>query len=161
MLGAELHHPRSGTDAIMPALIDMLLLYVLRAWLDEHTDQPTGWATALTDPAIATALHHIHRQPETPWTVEELAKRASLSRATFAKRFTTAVGQPPLTYLTWWRMTTAARLLHRTDIQIHAIAQRCGYSSEYAFSKAFKREYGIPPNQYRRRQSAPAWSALT
>ncbi|MET9284991.1 AraC family transcriptional regulator [Nocardia beijingensis] len=157
MLGTELHQPRSGTDAILPALIDMLLLHVLRAWLDEnagHTD--TGWAAALTDPAVATALHHIHRQPENPWTVEELATQAGVSRATFAKRFTTAVGQPPLTYLTWWRMTTAARLLHRTDAPIHTIAHRCGYGSEYSFSKAFKREFGLPPNQYRRQRPPTA-----
>ncbi|MCU1640154.1 MAG: transcriptional regulator, AraC family [Nocardia sp.] len=153
MLGSELHRPGSGTDAILPALIDMLLLYVLRAWLDEDADRTTtGWATALTDPAIATALHLIHRQPENQWTVEELANHAGVSRATFAKRFTTVVGQPPLTYLTWWRMITAARLLDRTDSPIHTIAQRCGYSSEYAFSKAFKREYGLPPGQYRRQQ---------
>ncbi|WP_327112754.1 AraC family transcriptional regulator [Nocardia sp. NBC_01730] len=156
MLGTELHQPRSGTNAILPALIDMLLLHVLRAWLDEHADHTTGWATALTDPAIATTLHHIHHQFEKPWTVEELAKRAGISRATFAKRFTAAVGQPPLTYLTWWRMTTAARLLHNTDTPIHTIAQRSGYRSEYAFSKAFKREYGIPPNQYRRQRPATA-----
>ncbi|MFI7671644.1 AraC family transcriptional regulator [Nocardia sp. NPDC049526] len=150
MLGTELHQPRSGTDAILPALIDMLLLHVLRTWLDEHADHTDiGWATALTDPAIATALHHIHRQPENPWTVEGLATRAGISRATFAKRFTTAVGQPPLTYLTWWRMTTAARLLRRSDTPIQTIAHRCGYSSEYAFSKAFKREFGRPPNHYR------------
>jgi transcriptional regulator GlxA family with amidase domain len=79
----------------------MLLTYVLRTWLDENADHgSTGWATALTDPAIATALHHIHRTPENPWTVEELAHRAGIFRATFAKRFTTAVGQPPLSYLT-------------------------------------------------------------
>ncbi|MEV6768563.1 AraC family transcriptional regulator [Nocardia sp. NPDC051030] len=152
MLGNELHQPRSGTDAILPALIDMLLMYVLRAWLD-GSDHSPGWATALNDPTIAIALHRIHRQPEYPWTVAELATQAGVSRATFAKRFTTAVGQPPLTYLTWWRMTTAARMLHRSDATVQSIAERCGYGSEYAFAKAFKREYRVPPGQYRRLRS--------
>ena len=149
LLGDELADPRSGTEAVVPALIDMLLMYVLRAWLDEQPDGHTGWATALRDPAITTALHQIHRHPEKPWTVEDLAAAAGLSRAAFAKRFTTIIGQPPLGYLTWWRMTTAARLLRDTTAPLRTIAARCGYASEYAFGKAFKRAFDTAPGQYR------------
>lgn len=149
LLGNELLDPRPGTDAAIPALIDMLLLYVLRAWLAEQPGDATGWATALRDPATTTALRHIHHHPEKPWTVEDLAAVAGLSRAAFARRFTTIVGQPPLAYLTWWRMTTAARLLRESDASLRTVATRCGYSSEYAFGKAFKRAYGVAPGQYR------------
>ncbi|MEJ3747182.1 AraC family transcriptional regulator [Actinomycetes bacterium KLBMP 9797] len=151
LLGNELREPRAGTEALLPALIDMLLLYVLRAWLEEQSGRgATGWVTALNDPAISMALHRIHRHPERAWTVENLAKEAGLSRAAFAKRFAVTVGQPPLTYLTWWRMTTAARLLRESDAALSTIAERCGYGSEFAFAKAFKREFGTAPGRYRR-----------
>ncbi|WP_261569437.1 AraC family transcriptional regulator [Frankia gtarii] len=151
LMGNELRQPRAGTEAIVPALIDMLLLYVLRAWLEEQSGHAmTGWVMALNDPAISTALHHIHRHPGRLWTVEDLAREAGLSRAAFAKRFATIVGQPPLAYLTWWRMTTAARLLRESKAPLSAVAERCGYSSEFAFAKAFKREFGSAPGRYRR-----------
>jgi AraC-like DNA-binding protein len=146
LLGAELQNPRAGTEAALPALIDMLLLYILRAWLDEHD---TGWATALRDPAITAALRQIHRHPDKPWTVVDLAAVAGLSRAAFAKRFTTIIGQPPLAYLTWWRLTTAARLLRESDAPLRTIAAKSGYASEYAFGKAFKRAYDLSPGRYR------------
>ncbi|AGL16065.1 AraC family transcriptional regulator [Actinoplanes sp. N902-109] len=149
LLGNELLDPRPGTDAALPALIDMLLLYVLRAWLAEQPGDAAGWATALRDPAIGTALRQMHRGPEKPWTVEDLAAVAGLSRAAFAKRFTTVVGQSPLAYLTWWRMTTAARLLRESDASLREVAARCGYGSEYAFGKAFKRAYDVAPGHYR------------
>jgi len=153
LIGDELRRPRVGAETILAPLIDLLLLYILRTWVDEQSSHTTtGWAAALTDTAIATALHHIHERPEHPWTVEELATRAGVSRATFAKRFTTVVGQPPLAYLTWWRMTIAAQLLRGTDALLPAVAERSGYGSEYAFAKAFKREYGIPPGRYRRQR---------
>lgn len=157
LLGDELRHPRVGTEALLPALVDMLLLYVLRAWLEEQSGhRGAGWATALTDPSISAALRLVHRHPDRPWTVEALAGQAGLSRAAFAKRFTTVVGQPPLAYLTWWRMTTAARLLRGSDAALRAVAPRCGYRSEFAFAKAFKREYGMAPGRYRRLKQAAA-----
>jgi AraC-like DNA-binding protein len=149
LLGDELRDPRSGTEAALPALIDMLLLYALRAWLDEQPGDAVGWASALRDPAITTALRQIHRHPDKPWTVADLAGQAGLSRAAFAKRFTAIVGQTPLAYLTWWRMTTAARMLRESAAPLRTIAARCGYGSEYAFGKAFKRAYEVAPGQYR------------
>ncbi|RST14140.1 AraC family transcriptional regulator [Streptomyces sp. WAC05374] len=152
LLGAELANPGCGSDAIVPALLDTLLVYLLRTWwLRERADDPTGWAGALGDPAVTAALQAIHRDPAHPWTVEGLGAEAGLSRAAFARRFTALTGQPPLAYLTWWRMTTAGRLLREDDAPLRSVAERSGYTSEFAFAKAFKREYGMAPGQYRSR----------
>ena len=158
LLGAEMDRDRPGLSAALPALLDLLLLYTMRTWF-EGARQPTGWARALRDPALSAALTAIQDRPAEPWTVASLAAEASLSRAAFARRFTAVTGQPPLTYLTWWRMTIAARLLQTTDSSVQAIGDRVGYRSEYAFSKAFKRQLGLAPAHYRRRQQAAAESS--
>jgi AraC-like DNA-binding protein len=152
LLGGELGQRRPGADAIVPALLDTLLLYILRAWLEEQSAHGTGtgWAAALRDPAITAALDSIHRDPAAPWTVERLGIQAGLSRAAFARRFTALVGQPPLTYLTWWRMTIAAHMLHDSDAPLSTVAKKAGYGSEFAFAAAFKRQYGTAPGKYRR-----------
>ncbi|MDN3024986.1 AraC family transcriptional regulator [Streptomyces sp. S.PB5] len=156
LLSTELAEPQPGADQIVTSLLDTLLLYILRAWWQGEArgqDHPTGWAAALADPAVTAALQAIHAAPHHPWTVEELATRVGLSRAAFARRFTTLVGRPPLTYLTWWRMTTAGRLLRDDALPLRHVAQRTGYTSEFAFAKAFKREYGVAPGQYRKEAS--------
>jgi AraC-like DNA-binding protein len=141
-----------GADAAASALLDLLLVYIVRAWYDEQpVGTATGWSAALGDPAVAEALRAIHSRPERPWTVQSLAALVGLSRAPFARRFTETVGSPPLTYLTWWRMTTAARLLRESDRPLRAVAARTGYVSEFAFAKAFKREFGMAPGRYRAR----------
>lgn len=152
LLATELERPRLGTDAIVPALLDTLLLHILRTWLDQQATPATttGWAAALNDPATTAALQAMHGDPARPWTVATLAAQAGLSRAPFARRFTALLGQPPLTYLTWWRMTTAARLLQETDAPLSAIAAKVGYTSEFAFASAFKRQHGTAPGRYRR-----------
>lgn len=155
-LCAEFRSPQPGSDAIVTALVDLLLLHILRSWYAElPKDQTCGWGAALTDQAIAPALKAIHDAPGDPWTVESLAARTGLSRAAFARRFAGVVGVPPLTYLTNWRMATAARLLRESPSTVSTIAQRTGYTSEFAFAKAFKRHFGSPPGSYRK----PAMSA--
>ena len=151
LLGAELRDPpRPGADAMLPALLDLLLLHILRAWFaDRRADAGGGWAAAPHAPHVSAALRAIHADPGRPWTVEELGRRARLSRAAFARRFTRLVGRPPLAYLTWWRLTTAARLLRTGDAPVAAIARQVGYASPYAFTHAFKRQYGTPPGAYR------------
>jgi AraC-like DNA-binding protein len=155
LLGGELEQPQPGVDAMVPALLEVLLLHILRAWFDEPSAHvaATGWAAALRDPAVAAGLRAIHGDHGRAWTVEELAARAGLSRAAFARRFATLVGQPPQTYLTWWRMTLAARLLRDGDAPLATVARKVGYTSEFAFAHAFKREYGLAPGGFRR--SAP------
>ncbi|MFD1542106.1 AraC family transcriptional regulator [Nonomuraea guangzhouensis] len=152
LLGSEIADPRLGADTVVSSLLDMLLLYILRAWLDTEPQhcQTGGWAVALADPAIGAALNAIHRDPAHPWTVQELGGEAGLSRAAFSRRFTTLIGQPPLTYLTWWRLARAARLLRESEDSLSEISSRVGYTSEFAFANAFKREYGTPPGRYRR-----------
>ncbi len=151
LLGAELAEPRAGTGASVSALLDLLLLYMLRGWFyDQSAASSAGWPAALADPAVSAALHAMHTEPEAPWTVHALGERAGLSRSVFAQRFTALVGRPPLGYLTWWRMTVAAKLMRETDAPLLAVARRCGYSSEFAFAKAFKREFGATPGAFRR-----------
>jgi AraC-like DNA-binding protein len=154
LLGAELSGRRQGADGIVPPMIDVLLFYVLRAWLDE-ADDPGGWAAALADAGISRALRAIHDEPGRPWTVEALGRCAGLSRAAFARRFAALVGEPPLAYLTRWRMTTAGRLLRETHDPLSAVAERAGYTSEFAFAKAFKREFGVAPGGYRKSAARP------
>ncbi|WP_329181489.1 AraC family transcriptional regulator [Streptomyces sp. NBC_01477] len=154
LLAGELERPRLGTDAIVPSLLDALLLYVLRAWYDDAPLRggrlATGWAAALNDPPVAAGLRAMHRTPAAPWTVERLAREAGLSRAAFARRFTALTGRPPLGYLTWWRMTLAARLLSTSALPLASVAAQVGYTSEFAFAHAFKRWCGMAPGRYRR-----------
>ncbi|MEU4164606.1 AraC family transcriptional regulator [Actinoplanes sp. NPDC026670] len=150
-LASELTEPGAGSDALIPALLDTMLVHLLRICLSAGGDRPAGWAAALADPVTAAALHAMHREPGRDWTVAALAAEGGLSRAPFARRFTARLGRPPLTYLTWWRMTVAAGLLRRTDLTAGAVAGRVGYRSEFAFATAFKRRFGMPPGRYRRR----------
>ncbi|AGZ40024.1 AraC family transcriptional regulator [Actinoplanes friuliensis] len=150
LLTAELEQPRLGTGAAVPALLEMLLLYLLRCWYAGQPAATTGWVAALNDPVTSAALHAMHEQPGEPWTVASLAARAGLSRAPFARRFTALVGRPPLGYLTWWRMTVAARLLRSSDATVATVAHRVGYASEFAFATAFRRHHGTAPGRYRR-----------
>ncbi|GGK82869.1 AraC family transcriptional regulator [Planomonospora parontospora subsp. parontospora] len=156
LLGGEIATPGLGADTIVPALLDLLLLYGLRSWFDGRPAQEemTGWAAALADPVVRAALDAVHGDPAHPWTVRELGARGGLSRAAFSRRFTALVGRPPLAYLTWWRMTTAARLLRESDAQLGEVAARVGYGSEFAFAGAFKRAYGTAPGRYRSRARA-------
>lgn len=147
LLGREVQDGRPGRDSAVPGLLDLLLVYMTRAWLDDHGDG--GWPRALNDPQIAAVLDAMHADPAKPWRIEDLAAVAGLSRATLARRFTALTGQPPMTYLAWWRMTTAARLLSAADLPLSAIAERSGYGSPFAFSHAFKRHFGVPPRDYR------------
>ncbi|MFJ9780453.1 AraC family transcriptional regulator [Amycolatopsis sp. NPDC101161] len=148
LLGDELAAHPPGAAVVAPSLVDALLVYMLRAWLQETADA-AGWSGALADPVTARALDAIHGDPARAWTVEQLGAAAGLSRAAFARRFTSLVGEPPLTYLTRWRMTTAAQLLRESDRPVAQVAAAVGYGSAFAFSKAFRREYATTPGGYR------------
>jgi AraC-like DNA-binding protein len=155
LLLGELGEPMHGRDLVLPALLDVLLVHLIRACLAERAGlRATGWCVALDDEVIARSLRAVHERPGDPWTVESLGAHAGLSRAAFARRFTAMVGQPPLTYLTWWRLTVAARLLQTTDVPLSTVAQRSGYGSAYAFANAFTREFGISAGRYRRQHRA-------
>ncbi|TLF74782.1 AraC family transcriptional regulator [Nocardia cyriacigeorgica] len=149
LLDSELAADRPGHDAMLRSLLDVLLLHILRRWLDRQAG--TGWSAALHDPAVAAALSAIHGSPGHGWTVAALAAHAGTSRAGLARRFTDLIGRPPIAYLTWWRMTLAARQLRDTDTPLTVIARDAGYASEFAFAHAFKNEFGQPPGRYRRK----------
>ena len=151
LLVAELPRDEPGFSAAVPALLDLLLVYVLRAWYARQADQGLpGWAQALRDPAIVTALNQIQRWPAKPWTVAALATEVAMSRTAFARQFSRLVGETPLAYLTRWRKMLSARLLRETDLSLGTIATRVGYGSAFAFSKAFSRAWGTPPDRFRR-----------
>lgn len=156
LIGLELGEPQPGRDGVLAALVDATLLYILRAWVAEQSAvAPTrGWAAALTDPAVGAALAAVHAEPDRGWTVAALGVRGGLSRSAFAQRFRALVGTPPLVYVTWWRMTVAARLLRESDAPLAAVAGRVGYGSEFAFAKAFKRAHGTAPGAFRREAAA-------
>lgn len=149
LLGAELAGAPPGAAAVAPSLVDALLVYLLRAWMADSGDAVTRWSAALTDPAVSRALAAVHADPRRAWTVAQLAAVAGLSRAAFARKFASVVGEPPLTYLTRWRLTTAAQLLRTTDRTLAQIAAAIGYGSAFAFAKAFQREYATTPGGYR------------
>lgn len=152
LLDAELRRQQSGGDTVVHALLDAILMYLLRAMLGHRTEQCpfSGWGAALADDAIAAALSAIHADPARQWTVASLGEVAGLSRSAFSRRFTDLVGQPPLGYLTSWRLTLAARLLADTDAPLSSVARQVGYASEFAFATAFKRDFGTPPGQFRK-----------
>jgi AraC-like DNA-binding protein len=147
LLGAEVTEQRPGQATVLTGLLDLLLVYLLRAWLDGNP--ATGWPQALRDREVAAALEELHTNPAAPWRIEDLAARVGLSRATLARRFTALTGRPPMAYLTWWRLTMAARLLRETDLPLPSIASKVGYASPFALSHAFKRQFGVAPGGYR------------
>ncbi len=150
----ETREAKPGTETIVSRLTDVLFVQVLRAWVTTLPEGGGGWLGALRDPQVAAALAHVHRSPERRWTNASLAAGVGMSRSRFAARFTRLVGEPPLGYLSRWRLLTAAGLLHDSALSLGEIAARVGYESEAAFSKAFKRRFGSPPGAYRRRAVA-------
>ncbi len=144
-----------GSRAGVARLIDLLLIHVVRWWIERGDDIGACWLRALRDPALAKVIAAIHAHPGRPWTVDRLADAAHLSRAAFARRFVEEVGEPPLAYLTRWRMDVAARRLRDSDDTVQAIAHFVGYTSEFAFNRAFARYRGQPPGRYRRAARGP------
>jgi AraC-like DNA-binding protein len=151
LLLTEARQRLSGADLVVPRLVDTLLVFVVRAWLAAQPEGAGGWLGALRDPAIGRALSLIHEAPEREWTVEGLAKHVGQSRAAFARKFVELVGEPPLAYVTRWRINLAASFLRTTDDTAESISERVGYASPAAFGKAFRRTMRSSPGVYRTR----------
>ncbi|WP_166355904.1 AraC family transcriptional regulator [Phytoactinopolyspora limicola] len=149
LLIAEIDRDAPGQQAILDRLLDLALLSTLREWFTRPEASPPPWYRALGDSTVGGALRALHDEPAKPWTVASLAREAGVSRATFARRFGELLGEPPMAYLTGWRLGLAADLLHRTDATVEAIARQVGYSSAYALSAAFKRHFGTRPTEHR------------
>ncbi|WP_055600001.1 AraC family transcriptional regulator [Streptomyces aureus] len=138
-----------GRQVMRDRLLDLMLLSTLRTWFDQSEAHAPAWYRAMDDPAVSRALRLLHADPARPWTVANLAADTGLSRAAFARRFTAQVGEPPMTYLTSWRIDLAADLLRETDATVGSIARKVGYANTFGLSVAFKRLRGITPTEHR------------
>ncbi|MHC3468330.1 AraC family transcriptional regulator [Streptomyces sp. 7R007] len=147
LLARELDERRPGSCLALPSLLDLLLIYMVRAWMTEA--RAGVWPAVLSDPVTTAALRALHSDPAAPWTNDRLAAAAGVSRATLARRFTALVGRPPMAYLTWWRLTMAAARLRDTDAPLATVARETGYGTPYALSHAFRREFGMTPGRFR------------
>jgi AraC-like DNA-binding protein len=155
LLTAEAGHDGSGQEVYLDRLLDLLLIALLRTWFDRDDNAPTWWH-AEHDPVVGPALRLIYNNPAHPWTVANLAAAVGSSRAVFARRFTEQVGEPPIAFLTGWRLALAADLLRSSQATIAAVARQVGYSTPFALSSAFKRAYGVSPNTHRATAPYPA-----
>lgn len=150
MLADELASGRPGGSVLVARLADLLFVHVVRAWLEQAPTSSAGWLAALSDPRLARAVAAMHGDAAKGWTVAELAREAGMSRSSFFQSFSAVVGEPPAAYLVRWRMTLARAQLRRTGDGLARIAERVGYGSEAAFSRAFKRQTGQSPSAFRR-----------
>jgi AraC-like DNA-binding protein len=139
-----------GADAVLARLSDVIVIQAIRAHLANLPLGGHGWLHALADAQLGAALALIHEHPEAPWTVEKLASEVGMSRSSFAVRFTAMVGEAPLRYVTRWRIHCAQRLLRANGAKVAEVAARVGYTTEPAFSCAFKRWAGQAPGEFRR-----------
>ena len=148
MLLFEMHSPSQGSAVMVARILDLIFIQILRAWAAGPDAEP-NWLAGALDPQTGPALSAIHRDPGHDWTVEELARACNLSRSAFAARFVAHVGKPPATYLAHVRLDAATDLLRDTRLPVTLIAKNVGYTSEAAFSRAFKNRYGTPPARWR------------
>jgi len=151
LLAEEITKDEPGQEAVLDRLLDLLLIAVLRTWFARPEAQAPAWYRGYADPVVGRALHLLHHNPAHGWTVASLASATGVSRAALARRFSELVGEPPMSFLTSWRMALAADLLREPDTTIAAVARQVGYASPYALSSAFKRVQGVSPRQFRER----------
>ena len=142
---------RAGGESVLAKLSELMFIEVVRQYLETLPPGQAGWLAGLRDPFVGKALSLMHGKPAQDWTIEVLAREVALSRSVLAERFTDLVGMPPMHYLAKWRMQIAAGLLSGGKTNIATIAAEVGYSSEAAFSRAFKKTVGMPPSAWRRR----------
>jgi AraC-like DNA-binding protein len=148
LLADEISRDAPGQEAVLDRLLDLLLVTCLRRLF--ASGEAPAWYAADDDPVVGRAIRLMHHNPAHPWTVASLAAACGVSRAAFARRFGELVGEPPLSFLTGWRIALAADLLVGSDATLSAIAAQVGYGNAFALSAAFKRVHGIAPTQYRR-----------
>lgn len=151
VLAEEIQVEGIGQASLLDRILDGLTVTAIRHWVESPAQRPPGWLGAASDPVVGAALGLMHDETARPWTVAALARRVGLSRAGFSRRFTAAVGEPPMSYLTSWRLALAADMLRHGDAPVFRVAAEVGYRSQFTFSTAFKRRYGDSPLAYRRR----------
>jgi AraC-like DNA-binding protein len=148
-MAEEVKRQRVGAATVLSRLADVVIVRLIRTWVEDQCGDTTGWLAAIRDPQIGRALAALHRRPGDPWSLEALAERAGLSRSLFSERFTALMSVPASQYLSKWRMHLASVWLSRHRFSISEVANRLGYQSEPAFSRAFKRIHGVPPSTLR------------
>jgi AraC-like DNA-binding protein len=153
LLAAEIVKDEPGQEAVLDRLLDLLLIAVLRAWFARPQTAAPAWYRAHGDRVVGAALRLMHDDPAHPWTVAGLATATNVSRAALARRFNDLIGEPPMAYLTSWRLALAADLLREPDSTVGAVAGQVGYGSSFALSAAFKRVRGISPREHRLREA--------
>lgn len=151
LLAEEIVKDDPGQEAILDRLLDLLLISVLRTWFARPEADAPGWYRAHADPVVGQALRLLQHNPAHQWTVASLAAKTGVSRAALARRFSDLVGEPPMSFLTGWRLAMAADLLREPEATVGAVAHQVGYSGPFALSTAFKRVRGVSPKQYRER----------
>ncbi|MEU4425428.1 AraC family transcriptional regulator [Actinoplanes sp. NPDC024001] len=149
LLAAEVERDEPGQQVVLDRLLDLALIAALRAWFARPSGDAPGWYRAHGDPLVGRALRVIHEEPARQWTVSGLAAVSGASRAAFARRFTDLVGQPPMTYVTHWRLDLAAEALRNSDATLNSIARQVGYANAFALTVAFKRVRGTSPQEFR------------
>jgi AraC-like DNA-binding protein len=149
----ESKRPRIGSESVLGRLSELMFVDVIRRYLETLPADRLDWLAGLRDPYIGRALAEIHREPARHWTLESLARQVAMSRSAFAEHFSRFVGTPPMQYLTNWRMQIAANHLLSTTDSVNAVANRVGYDSEAAFSRAFKKVVGAPPGEWRKQRA--------
>jgi len=140
---------RVGSDAMLAKLSEALFVDTLRRYVASLPEQQSGWLGGARDPIVGKSLGLLHSRIAHPWTIADLADQVGISRTALVERFTRYLSEPPMTYLTRWRLQLAARSLENTPRGVSEIAAEVGYDSEAAFNRAFKREFGEPPGRYR------------
>ena len=139
----------AGSEAVLAKLSEALFVETLRRYIAQLPEWQTGWLAGSRDPEIGKALAMMHRYPARPWTIASLARESGISRSVLAERFRHYLNEPPMAYLTRWRLQLGAQRLASTSYSVAQIASEVGYESEPAFNRAFKREFGLPPARFR------------
>src|SRR6185503_6675452 len=147
---------RPGDEAVLTRLSELMFVEVVRRYSDTLPAERTDWLAGLRDPAIGRAITELHRNPTREWSLQSLAREVGVSRSVLAERFTQFVGRPPMQYLTNWRIQLAASELLSGTESVAVVANRVGYDSEAAFSRAFKKFTGEPPSDWRKRRNGKA-----
>ncbi|MFI6024957.1 AraC family transcriptional regulator [Amycolatopsis magusensis] len=151
VVAEEITKDRPGQQLVLDRLLDLMLVSALRSWFDNPLADAPAWCRAMDDPVVGTALRLMHDTPAHPWTVANLAAKVGVSRAALARRFTAQIGEPPMAYLTSWRIALAADLLRGSGHTVDTIARKVGYANAFALSVAFKRLRGVRPSEHRSR----------
>ena len=139
----------AGANAVLARLSETLFIETIRRYIQESPGGESGWLAGASDPLVGKALSILHRHAHQPWTIAALAQRVGISRSVLAERFKSYLGEPPMAYLTRWRLQLGAKMLTSTRRSVAEISTEVGYESEAAFNRAFKREFGLPPARYR------------